>query len=108
MAKRNLILSLKDCSFKVQEDKLGTGRVVAWDEFSTANSFTFESSYYGYKNAEGIIVRLLKEDYMKLGEDFSISLLEFYIISKQLERDLIKSNGWLRPKKLLDITGETA
>jgi hypothetical protein len=60
MAKRNLRISLKDCSFKVSEDKLGTGRVVAWDEFSIANSFTFENSYFGYRNCDGDIVAYTK------------------------------------------------
>ncbi len=63
MAKRNAILSLKSCHFKVTEDKLGTGRVVNWNEFDITNSFTFETSYFGYLNPEGIVCKLTKEIY---------------------------------------------
>ena len=30
------------------------------------------------------------------------------MIAQQLEKDLVKSNGWLRPNKLLEMTGESA
>lgn len=37
-----------------------------------------------------------------------IGLYEFQIILQQLEKDLVTSNGWLRPYKLLQMTGESA
>lgn len=55
MAKKNEIVSLKSCHFKVTEDKLGTGRVVVWNELDIINSFTFETSYFGYLSADGTI-----------------------------------------------------
>ena len=36
------------CRFKIQQSKLGTGRVVVWKEFGITNSFTLETSFHGY------------------------------------------------------------
>eukprot|EP00347_Sterkiella_histriomuscorum_P013058 403366180 len=107
-AKKNHRLALKKCEYKITQDKLGTGRVVAWDEFIITNSFTFENSFYGYRDIKGEIQCYKKQDYEELGKDFLLSLFEFHMIAQQLEKDLVKSNGWLRPNKLLEMTGESA
>ena len=52
IAKRTIKFSLKHSHFKIEEDKLGTGRVVVWDELGVTNSFTFENSYYGFINSQ--------------------------------------------------------
>ena len=82
-------MNLKDCDFRVIESKLGTGRVVAWNEFDITNSFTFESSYYGVMRGEETLRPFSKQDYQKLGSDFVLSIYEFTILAKQLEKELI-------------------
>jgi hypothetical protein len=49
IARRSTLFSYPDCRFMVKPDKQGTGRVVAWKEFSITNSFTLETSFLGYK-----------------------------------------------------------
>jgi cytosolic carboxypeptidase protein 2/3 len=49
IAKRSSLFSYPDCRFIVKPDKQGTGRVVVWKEFSITNSFTLETSMFGYK-----------------------------------------------------------
>ena len=48
LAKKTHFFSYKDCRFKVEPYKFGTGRVVAWKQFLITHSFTLESSFYGY------------------------------------------------------------
>ena len=38
------------CTFWIEKSKLGTGRIVVWNEFGVTNSFTLESSIYGFEN----------------------------------------------------------
>ena len=52
IAKRSSLFSYPDCRFMVKPDKQGTGRVVVWKEFGITNSFTLETSLYGYKIGE--------------------------------------------------------
>ncbi|CDW87666.1 UNKNOWN [Stylonychia lemnae] len=108
IAFQNYSLSFTQCDYKITDDKLGTGRVVAWDEYGITNSFTFENSFFGYTDSDNKIQNYTKVDYLQLGSDFVMSLLEFQIVAQQLEKDLVQSNGWLRPNKLLQITGESA
>ena len=43
------------CRFKVQQSKIGTGRVVVWKEFGITNSFTLETSFLGYTYGDEIV-----------------------------------------------------
>ena len=43
----NGYFSYRDCSFKVQKNKMGTGRVVCWRDIGILNSYTIEASYCG-------------------------------------------------------------
>ena len=49
LAKRCSLFSYPDCRFMVKPDKQGTGRVVVWKEFGITNSFTLETSMYGFQ-----------------------------------------------------------
>lgn len=55
IAKRSSLFSYPDCRFMVKPDKQGTGRVVVWKEFSITNSFTLETSMFGYKIGDIIV-----------------------------------------------------
>lgn len=39
---------MRDCNFRIHKHKIGTGRVVAWSKLGITNSFTLESSAFGY------------------------------------------------------------
>jgi hypothetical protein len=42
---------------------MGTGRIVVWDQFGVTNSFTLESSFFGYVDPINGIIDYLKKDY---------------------------------------------
>lgn len=42
--------SFKDCSFKVQKSKAGTGRVISWKTFGIQAAYTVELSFCGNGN----------------------------------------------------------
>lgn len=67
MAKNCVQISIRKCNFKVQDDKLGTGRVVVWNEFGVTNSFTFENSFFGYRKSENEIIEYTADDYIFIG-----------------------------------------
>jgi hypothetical protein len=46
------------CRFKVQQSKIGTGRVVVWKEFGITNSFTLETSFHGYTYGDEIVTNI--------------------------------------------------
>lgn len=51
--------SFKDCSFKIQKSKLGTGRVVSWGSLGIEGSYTVELSFCG--NGNNAEARILKK-----------------------------------------------
>lgn len=46
------MFNYKGCRFKIEKNKLGTSRVVCWDELKITNSFTLENSFFGYQYGE--------------------------------------------------------
>ena len=52
MAKQTPFFKLDECRFKVSEDKMSTARVVAWSELKITNSFTLETSFFGYSETQ--------------------------------------------------------
>jgi hypothetical protein len=62
-AKKTHLFSFKDCRFKVEPYKLGTGRVVAWKQFLVTHSFTLENSFYGYDFGEDQYKLFTEKDY---------------------------------------------
>ena len=49
MAKNSHMFNYRDCRFKVEASKIGTGRVVMWKQLQVTHSFTLENSFYGYE-----------------------------------------------------------
>jgi len=99
--------SYNDCGFRVEGDRLGTARVVVWKEFKVTNSFTFESSFFGYMRGDEITAYEVK-DYYELGYSFLKALKEFNAVLRKLDKELIETNGWLKPSRLITITGALA
>ncbi|CAG9321202.1 unnamed protein product [Blepharisma stoltei] len=97
LARLTRIFSYKDCRFNVQQDKLGTGRVVVWNELKVTNSFTLETSFYGFEDGKEIKV-YGEEELEELGFSIAKAILKFSYLSKSLEQELLKSNTWLKSK----------
>lgn len=57
------MFNIRDSTFKVQKDKLGTARVVVWKDFKVTNSFTLESSFYGFDYGEEEVKEFKVENY---------------------------------------------
>ena len=107
LAKKTHLFSYSDCRFHIESDKQRTARVVIWKEFGITNSFTLESSFYGYNRGDKICP-YTTEDYNSLGETFVLSLLDYNEILKSVEKEMIETHGWLKPSKLVALTGTPA
>jgi len=69
--------SYSSCSFKVLRSKETTGRVVAWRQFSTPNSFTLEASFCGADFGPGAGLHYNICNLKEMGAAFVPALLEF-------------------------------
>ncbi len=107
-AQKTHLFNFKDCRFKVEPYKVGTGRVVAWKQFSITHSFTLETSFFGYDFGDDETREFSEEDYYCVGTKFCDSILDFYYVWKQIRRELNLTNGWLKPKVLNEKTGVPA
>ena len=107
LASKNPVLDITSCKFKVEKGKLGTGRVVVWKEFEVTNSFTLENSFHGYDYGEQFR-EFEVSDYHKLGMDVIQSIHQYQIILVEIQHELNLTRGWLKPKRLLEVTGMTA
>lgn len=107
LARKSPLFSYSDCKFVVETDKQRTARVVIWKELNVTNSFTLESSCYGYNR--GTDVKPFTDfDYFSIGEVFLDSLVEYHYVLKSIENELVITKGWLKPSKLIELTGTPA
>jgi len=107
IATKTPIFSYKDCKFRVEGSKQRTARVVVWKEFGVTNSFTLESSFYGYYRGKEI-AQFEPKNYYELGSALLESFVEYYYVLKSLEKEFIITKGWLKPSRLLAVTGNLA
>eukprot|EP00826_Nyctotherus_ovalis_P046608 TRINITY_DN5288_c0_g1_i1.p1 TRINITY_DN5288_c0_g1~~TRINITY_DN5288_c0_g1_i1.p1 ORF type:complete len:427 (+),score=102.20 TRINITY_DN5288_c0_g1_i1:1494-2774(+) len=107
LATKTAMFSYNDCRFRVENWKQRTARVVAWKELGITNSFTLESSFFGYRRGDAI-VQFETRDYYELGRMVLVALEEYYLVLKRLEKELIDTNGWLKPYRLFEVTGVLA
>lgn len=110
MSKLLPFFNIDDCKFRVTEDKLSTARVVAWNEFKVDNSFTLETSFYGYPDSKDFskVEHYTCEDLEKIGENLCVSILEYTLVFDQLQREIIDSKGKLKPVKTKDTAAVVA
>lgn len=100
------MFNYRNCKFKLENNKLGTARVVGWKEMTITNSFTLENSFYGYKHGDiSNTIHYSKDHLRKMGVCLVDSLIELDTISRQIERD---TDGWLKPGQLFEYTGVPA
>lgn len=78
-----------------------------WKEFGVTNSFTLENSFYGYLEGKRV-VRFTPNKYEEIGDSLVKSLSDYRVLIKQIEKEIALTNGWLKPKLLLEITGTPA
>ena len=97
-----------ECTFRIEASKLGTGRIVLWNEFSVTNSFTMETSMFGFEDADGQVKPFWERDMRELGEVLVKGLYTYTKMLKELERELKVTNGWLKPSKMKELTGNLA
>lgn len=50
LAGENKLFSFPDCHFRIEKDKLSTGRIVMYKEFNIIHSYTIEASFFGPKH----------------------------------------------------------
>lgn len=94
MAKKNKDFSYKDCNFKIEKDKEGTGRVVMYKEFGIINSYTIETSFFGRDNNESFDLN----DWENVGCDLAkvcLNLTSMLTIKNSLKIAL----EWYKKKK---------
>jgi len=74
------------CLYSVKPDKLNTGRVIVWKEFKVTNSFTLESSIFGYEE-ESRKYLFSDSDYAGIGKALMLSLYEYDILLGKLKNN---------------------
>jgi len=104
IARRSPLFNYAQCRFAMENTKQRTARIVVWKEFGITNSFTLESSCYGYLK-DGIIIPFGDKDYYEIGQVLLNSLLEYHYVVKGLEHEMLITKGWLKPNRLLQLTG---
>jgi hypothetical protein len=99
--------NIRDCRFRIDSSKLGTARVIVWKEFGVTNSFTLENSFFGSEIGKQL-QRFTPEHYMNIGQCMGKAFNEYRILIKSIEKEIALTNGWLKPKLLLEVTGTPA
>jgi len=107
LATKTPMFSYNDCVFHVGTNKWRTGRAVMWKEFGVTNSFTLECSVFGYLRGDKI-VRFEVKDYLNLSLSFLETLIEYHYVLEKLQKELVLTNGWLKPARLSAVTGTLA
>jgi len=106
-ARRSHYFSFNDCCFRVTPDRAGTARVTVWREFKVTNSFTLEVSLWGYDYGDKV-VQFTDTSLEELGTQFLLSLLEYTYVWASLTQELVLTGGWLKPSKLVEVSGTPA
>lgn len=86
LARNCHLFDYHQCSFKVESEKMNTARVIVWKEFKVINSFTLETSVYGYTLGKDV-VRFSERDYFRIGEAFVKALHEYIVLLEQVQTD---------------------
>jgi hypothetical protein len=72
------------------------------------HSFTLESSFYGYDFGEEEYKLFTEKEFFDVGVKFCQSVFELHFLWKSIRNELKLTNGWLKPRKLIEITGVPA
>lgn len=104
--------SFPSCKFRVEAEKLGTGRIVVWREFNITNSFTLECSAYCFKEKSKLVCFTQKCFYPshlhELGVVVLLGMHDYHFALKSLELELKINGGWLKPNRMKELSGTPA
>ena len=93
--------------------KYNTARVVVWNEFKVMNSFTLETSMYGYfikdsnfipgtlnkldaSKLRQVCKQLTLEDFKSIGTSLLKSFVQYVDMEIELEKEFKATGGWLK------------
>lgn len=98
------------CKFSTEKAKYNTARVVVWNEMKVMNSFTLECSMFGYKTKpEGRerprTLQLKAKDYPPIAIGLMKAISKYAEVEPLLEAEYNMTGGWLKVKKMQEITG---
>ena len=108
------------CKFSTEKTKYYTARVVMWNEFKVANSFTLETSMYAQKkkfskdefliSQKNILKRsdinqLILTDFMSIAQNLLKSFRQYVMLEPLLDEEFKHTGGWLKRKRLDDFVG---
>ena len=89
IARRCLFFDYRQCSFRVESDRLTTARVVVWKELKASNSFTLETSMFGYIIGEDVKV-FTEDDYLRIGEALLEALNDYTTLHSKIKHENVK------------------
>lgn len=107
LAKKCHLVDYHKCSFKVEPEKVNTARVIVWKEFKVTNSFTMESSIYGYSLGDEV-VWFSEREYIRIGEALMNALHDYVVLIGQMQTEMSETKDWLKPGRLIELTGMPA
>ena len=98
------------CKFSTEKAEYNTARVVMWNEMKVMNSFTLETSMFGRKTKpEGRerskTIQLFREDFTEIAIGLMKAISKYADIEPLLEAEYNMTGGWLKVKKMQEITG---
>lgn len=117
------IFDYQYCRFTQDKIKLNTARVCVWSQMKVTNSFTLESSMYGFNRQSEKDQRVFtaveqdlgqvneykntsqqfkEENFSQISTNFLLAISQYHQLEKQLDKD------WLKPNKLKMLGGEAA
>jgi len=77
ISERTLMFRYPACKFRQENSKRNTARLVISREFNVMNSFTLESSFYGFLDAERKTIEFSSQFYERMGEHLAGALREY-------------------------------
>ncbi|CAG9325902.1 unnamed protein product [Blepharisma stoltei] len=80
LSERTPIFRYYSSRFKIEKSKKKAARGVMWKEFGIANSYTLETSYYGFINDNREVQSFTTTDLLTLGEKVARSILEYQLM----------------------------
>ena len=72
------------------------------------HAFTLESSFHGYDFGEEESRCFGPGDYSSVGASLCLAMHELHFLWRQIKREVRLTNGWLKPRRLIEMTGPAA
>ncbi|CEL98957.1 unnamed protein product [Vitrella brassicaformis CCMP3155] len=89
MANRCPVFSIANCTFRIEKQKEGSGRVVVGQQLNIPCSYTLEASLYGSvrdwegrETSDSLLQHFSVDDLQRIGCDFGYALYDFMMRSK--------------------------